>query len=74
VAQEDLGASAWEPLPPRPLAHELIPACGEISIEVVALPELHAIRNEPDVHPHVADAVDAVRRMLAARPRRTTGP
>jgi AcrR family transcriptional regulator len=84
-----------------PSLDELIPACGEISMQVVALPdpadapalfaglddpaarierlvreafaiyergapELHAIRNEPEVHPHVAAAGEELEASLGA--------
>jgi len=84
-----------------PSLDELIPACGELSMEIVALPdpqevrslfdgvdapaerierlvretfamyergapELRAIRNEPDVHPHVAEAGEEIEASLTA--------
>ena len=84
-----------------PSLDELIPACGEISMQVVALPdpqdvpalfdgvdapaerierlvreafaiyergapELRAIRNEPDVHPNVAEAGEELEASLTA--------
>ena len=84
-----------------PSLDELIPACGEISMQVIALPDpedvpslfdgvdapaerierlvreafaiyergapqLRAIRNEPDVHPSVAEAGEEVEASLTA--------
>jgi AcrR family transcriptional regulator len=104
--RQGIAATSWDDIAARagvgvgtvyrhfPSLDELIPACSEISMQIVALPdpqvapslfdgadapaeridrlvrevfaiyergapELHAIRNEPDVHPHVAEgAVD----------------
>lgn len=100
---QGIAATSWDDIAARagvgvgtvyrhfPTLDELVPACGAISMQVVALPdpedapslfdgadgvaerierlvreafaiyergapELRAIRNEPDVHPHVAEA------------------
>ncbi len=111
--EQGIGATSWDDIAARagvgvgtvyrhfPSVDELIPACGEISMQVVALPdpktvsslfagvgtlaerlerlvgeafavyergapELHAIRNEPDVHPGIAAEADAIDASLSA--------
>ena len=101
--EQGIAATSWDDIAARagvgvgtvyrhfPSLDELIPACGDVSMEIVALPdpeavpalfdgvdapadrierlvreafavyergapELHAIRNDLDVHPHVAEA------------------
>ena len=111
--EQGIAATSWDDIAARagvgvgtvyrhfPSVDELIPACGEVSMQIVALPdsagvpalfdgidapaeriellvrevfaiyergapELRAIRNEPDVHPHVAEAVEDLEASLAA--------
>jgi AcrR family transcriptional regulator len=110
---QGIAATSWDDIAARagvgvgtvyrhfPSLDELIPACGEISMQIVALPdpraapslfdgidapqarierlvreafaiyergapELRAIRNEPDVHPRVAEEAEALEASLAA--------
>ena len=110
---QGIAATSWDDIAARagvgvgtvyrhfPSLDELIPACGEISMQVVALPdprrasslfdgldapaerlerlvreafgiyergapELRAIRNEPHVHPHVAEAGEELEASLSA--------
>ena len=108
--EQGIGSTSWDDIAARagvgvgtvyrhfPSLDELIPACGEITRQVLALPDprgvfdgveapaerierlvreafaiyergapqLRAIRNEPDVHPNVAEAGEAVEASLAA--------
>ena len=111
--EQGIGATSWDDIAARagvgvgtvyrhfPSLDELIPACGEIAMQVVALPDpegvrslfegadvpaerierlvrtafaiyergapaLRAIRNEPGVHPHVAEAGEEVEASLSA--------
>ena len=108
--EQGIGATSWDDIAARagvgvgtvyrhfPSLDELIPACGEITRHVLALPDpgsvfegleapaerieclvreafaiygrgaaqLRAIRNEPDVHPNVAEAGEEVEASLAA--------
>ena len=111
--EQGIAATSWDDIAARagvgvgtvyrhfPSLDELIPACGEISMQVVALPdpqdaaslfdgvdapaerierlvreafaiyergapELRAIRNEPDVHPSVAEAGEELEASLTA--------
>ena len=111
--EQGIAATSWDDIAARagvgvgtvyrhfPSLDELIPACGEISMQVVALPdphgvvslfdgvdspperierlvreafaiyergapELHAIRNEPDVHPSVTEAAAELEASLTA--------
>jgi AcrR family transcriptional regulator len=108
--EQGIGATSWDEIAARagvgvgtvyrhfPSLDELIPACGEITRQVLALPDpgsvfdgveapmerverlvreafaiydrgapqLRAIRNEPDVHPNVAEAAEEVEASLAA--------
>ena len=111
--EQGISATSWDDIAARagvgvgtvyrhfPSLDELIPACGEVSMGVVALPdpdrvpalfdgvdapaerierlvrevfaiyergapELRAIRNEPDVHPHVAEAAEDLEASLTA--------
>ena len=111
--ERGIAATSWDDIAARagvgvgtvyrhfPSSDELIPACGEISMQVVALPDpqavpslfdgadapaerierlvreafaiyergapqLRAIRNEPDVHPSVAEAGEEVDASLSA--------
>jgi AcrR family transcriptional regulator len=111
--QQGIAATSWDDIAARagvgvgtvyrhfPSLDELIPACGDVSMQIVALPdpeaapslfdgvdapaerierlvrevfaiyargapELRAIRNEPEVHPHVAEAGQEVEATLAA--------
>jgi AcrR family transcriptional regulator len=111
--EQGIGATSWDDIAARagvgvgtvyrhfPSLDELIPACGDISMEVVALPdpqgvpslfdrvdgraeriellvreafaiyergapELRAIRNEPEVHPSVAEAGEQLEATLSA--------
>jgi AcrR family transcriptional regulator len=111
--EQGIAATSWDDIAARagvgvgtvyrhfPSLDELIPACDEISMQIVALPhpqdvpslfdgidapaerierlvreafaiyergapELHAIRNEPDVHPSVAEAGEELEAALAA--------
>ena len=111
--EQGIAATSWDDIAARaavgvgtvyrhfPSLDELIPACGEISMQVVALPdpetapslfagtdtpagrierlvqetfaiyergapELHAIRNDPDVHPGIAAEADAIDATLTA--------
>ena len=110
---QGIAATSWDDIAARagvgvgtvyrhfPSLDELIPACGEISMQIVALPDAHdatshfdgadapaerierlvretfaiyergapelrAIRNEPDVHPHVVEAGEALETSLTA--------
>jgi AcrR family transcriptional regulator len=110
---QGIAATSWDDIAARagvgvgtvyrhfPTLDELIPACGEISMQIVALPapddapslfdgadapaerierlvreafaiyergapELRAIRNEPDVHPHVTEAGEELEAALTA--------
>jgi AcrR family transcriptional regulator len=111
--EQGIAATSWDDIAARagvgvgtvyrhfPSLDELVPACGEISMQIAALPdpqavpalfdgvdapaerierlvrevfaiyergapELHVIRNEPEVHPHVAEAGDQLEASLAA--------
>ena len=111
--EQGIGATSWDDIAARagvgvgtvyrhfPSLDELVPACGEISMEIIALPDtqgvaslfdgadapaerierlvreafaiyergspiLHAIRNEPGIHPSVAAAGDEVDASLSA--------
>jgi AcrR family transcriptional regulator len=111
--EQGIAATSWDDIAARagvgvgtvyrhfPSLDELIPACGEISLQIVALPdpqdvpslfdgadapaeridrlvreafaiyergapELRAIRNEPDVHPSVAEAGEKLEVSLTA--------
>ena len=111
--EQGIAATSWDDVAARagvgvgtvyrhfPSLDELIPACDEISMQIVALPdpqnvpflfdgidapaerierlvreafaiyergapELRAIRNEPDVHPHVAEAGEQLEASLTA--------
>jgi AcrR family transcriptional regulator len=111
--EQGIAATSWDDIAARagvgvgtvyrhfPSLDELIPACDEISMQIVALPdpqdvpllfdgidapaerierlvreafaiyergapELRAIRNEPDVHPHVAEAGEQLEASLTA--------
>jgi AcrR family transcriptional regulator len=110
--EQGIAATSWDDIAARagvgvgtvyrhfPSLDELIPACGDITRQVLALPgdgrvqalfdgaddpermehlvretfaiyergapQLRAIRNEPDVHPNVAEAGEAVEATLAA--------
>jgi AcrR family transcriptional regulator len=111
--EQGIAATSWDDIAARagvgvgtvyrhfPSLDELVPACGEISMEVIALPDpqgvpslfdgvdapaerierlvreafasyergapqLHAIRNEPEVHPSVAEAGEEVEASLSA--------
>ena len=111
--EQGIAATSWDDIAARagvgvgtvyrhfPSLDELIPACGEISMQVVALPdpettpslfagidglaerlerlvqetfaiyergapELHAIRNDPDVHPGIAAEAKAIDATLSA--------
>jgi AcrR family transcriptional regulator len=110
--EQGIAATSWDDIAARagvgvgtvyrhfPSLDELIPACGEVSMEIVALPdprevparfegvapaerverlvqeafalyergapELHAVRNEPDVHPSVAELGEQLDASLAA--------
>jgi AcrR family transcriptional regulator len=111
--EQGIGATSWDDIAARagvgvgtvyrhfPSLDELIPACGDIAMQIVALPdpqdvaslfdgadapaerierlvreafaiyergapELHAIRNEPDVHPSVAEAGEELEASLTA--------
>jgi len=111
--EQGIAATSWDDIAARagvgvgtvyrhfPSLDELIPACDEISMQVVALPdpegvpslfdgvdaraerierlvreafaiyergapELHAIRNEPDIHPRVAQGVEELEASLTA--------
>ena len=112
-SERGIAATSWDEIAARagvgvgtvyrhfPSLDELIPACGEISMRIVALPDpegvpslfdgvdapaerieclvreafasyergapqLHAIRNEPEVHPSVAEAGEEVEASLSA--------
>jgi AcrR family transcriptional regulator len=108
--EQGIGATSWDDIATRagvgvgtvyrhfPSLDELVPACGEVTREVLALPDpkavfegveapseriellvreafaiyergapqLRAIRNEPGVHPNVAQAGEEVEGFLAA--------
>jgi AcrR family transcriptional regulator len=111
--ERGIAATSWDEIAARagvgvgtvyrhfPSLDELIPACGEISMQIIALPdpqgvpalfdgvdapperierlvreafaiyergapELHAIRTEPEVHPHVAEAGEELEASLTA--------
>jgi AcrR family transcriptional regulator len=111
--EQGIAATSWDDIAARagvgvgtvyrhfPSLDELIPACGEVSMQIVALPhpvaapslfdgiddpaarierlvreafavyergapELRAIRNEPDVHPRVAEEAEALEASLSA--------
>jgi AcrR family transcriptional regulator len=111
--EQGIAATSWDDIAARagvgvgtvyrhfPSLDELVPACGEISMEVIALPDpqgvpslfdgvdapaerieclvreafasyergapqLRAIRNEPEVHPSVAEAGEEVEASLSA--------
>jgi AcrR family transcriptional regulator len=107
--EQGIAATSWDDIATRagvgvgtvyrhfPSLDELVPACGEITMQVLALPEpsvfdgtdtpderierlvraafaiyehgapqLRAIRNEPDVHPNVAEAGEEVEASLTA--------
>lgn len=111
--EQGIAATSWDDIAARagvgvgtvyrhfPSLDELIPACGEISMQIIALPDprsvpslfdgadtpaerierlareafaiyergapqLRAIRNEPDIHPHVAEAGEEIEAALSA--------
>jgi AcrR family transcriptional regulator len=111
--EQGIAATSWDDIAARagvgvgtvyrhfPSVDELIPACGQVSMQILALPdpqavaslfdgldapaerierlvreafaiyergapELRAIRNEPDVHPHVAETGEEVEASLTA--------
>ena len=111
--EQGIAATSWDDIAARagvgvgtvyrhfPSLDELVPACGEISMQIVALPdprgvpslfdgidapaerierlvrevfaiyergapELQAIRNEPEMHPSVAEAGEALEALLTA--------
>ena len=105
--EQGIAATSWDDIAARagvgvgtvyrhfPSLDELVPACGDVTLEVIALPEpsviegspaerlellvreafaiyergapqLRAVRNEPGVHPTVAEAGERVEASLAA--------
>ncbi len=116
--EQGIAATSWDDIAARagvgvgtvyrhfPSLDELVPACGEISMEIIALPdpegvfvgidaaaerierlvrevfaiyergapELRVIRNEPEMHPSVAEAGEAIEALLAALVDAAVGP